>query len=815
MKAFHFLIFFIVISFQGQSQGKLNKVSYNIDKQRLLIKSTAMYLSSVSQGTIDIDSAMVLACTANKLPVSFSFDENYNDDEGESQRAIKMVDQNNIPAALKLLPKLEKTEQIKLFLHLGSYYLFMPGEKKHDLKISLSYIKQAIDLSNSLGILKWKLQSNTLLAKYYTQADNASESKRLFSKVVNENRILKDPKSLADILNNQGTYLAINDPDKEKILTEAMSIYKSLHQKELEIEVLMKILTIHFWAGNIDLAEKELLKALELQKQIGFLHTHYTTAPLAYIYTIKNDLKKALVYAIEGTKTMEGTNDLICADNFYLRLGSVYSALEHNEEAINLFKKSFNKRTKGINSGSWYKSLYLIIQTLCLEKKYKEALHYIALTDNYPPTNTLDSYYLSYAKATSYEEMKNYAKAEKFYIEMDKYAQMIITPKTVISILFGYTKMSLFYAKKGNALKAAIYADKVASLAEKMNHTVKFQELELALFKIDSINGNYASSMKHYQNFTKIHDSLYDIAKNRKIEELKIQYETLKKEESINTLEVKSKLQETELDKSKLLINFSIGIILLLFIIIGLFYNHYQLKQKNNKKLELKEKEISLKNKSLQNLVLEKEWLIKEIHHRVKNNLQTVMSLLNSQTEFIEDDLALSTIKSSQLRIHAMSLIHQKLYMSENIASINMPIYINELVEYLRDSFHSNQHIRFVIDIEELELEVTQAIPVGLIINEAVTNALKYAFPDNRDGIISLSLISTESDQYTLTVKDNGIGIPINDNKVKTSFGMSLIKGLCEDLDAVFSIENNNGTVIQLTFEKNILDVQEISSDEL
>lgn len=808
MKQLYFLSFFILISFSIFSQTKVQNNNYNIKKNRLLIKSTAMYLSSVSQGSIDIDSAMVLACAANKFPISFSFDEGFND--GKSVRGSEMVDQSDISAALKILPSLKNSDHIKLLLQLGSHYLFKPGEKKEDLQKSLYYIKQAIAQSKLSGSLKWKHQSNILLAKYYTQANNFAESKKLFSTVVNESRKLNNPKYLADALNNEGSYLAVDDPDKEKVLTEAMSIYKSLNEKELEIEMRMKILTIHFWAGNIDLAEKELLEIDEIQKKIGFKHTHYTTAPLTFIYTLKNNLRKALFYAIENVKTMENTNDFLCADNFYLHLGSVYFSMGHIDESINLYKKSFDMRTKSITSGAWSKSLYLIIECLAQEKRYKEALTYIKLTDLYPPKNDVDVFFLAYCKAGTYDVMGNPA-AEKSYIEMDKSAQKIMSPKTAIVILTGYSKMSLFYAKKGNAAKAQFYADKVLDLGKKTNQSIKFQDLELSLFKIDSLNGKFYSSINHYQNFTKINDSLYDISNNKKIEELKIEYETLQKEENIKKLEVQSKLQQTKLDKSKLLINSSIGIILLLFILIGLFYNHYQLKQKSSRKLEQKEKEISLKNISLQNLVLEKEWLIKEIHHRVKNNLQTVMSLLNSQTEFIEDHLALSTIKSSQHRIHAMSLIHQKLYMSENIASINMPVYINELIEYLKDAFNLNQNPRFLLEIEELELEVTQAIPLGLIINEAVTNAIKYAFPNNQNGLITVSLTSTNDTHYLLTIQDNGIGIAMDADKVNTSFGMSLIKGLSEDLDGIFSIENQNGTLLKLSFEKNILDVEEMN----
>lgn len=118
---------------------------------------------------------------------------------------------------------------------------------------------------------------------------------------------------------------------------------------------------------------------------------------------------------------------------------------------------------------------------------------------------------------------------------------------------------------------------------------------------------------------------------------------------------------------------------------------------------------------------------------------------------------------------------------------------------------------RFLLEIEELELEVTQAIPLGLIINEAVTNAIKYAFPNNQNGLITVSLSSTNDTQYLLTIQDNGIGIPVEADKVNTSFGMSLIKGLSEDLDGIFSIENHNGTLLKLSFEKNNLDVEEMN----
>jgi two-component sensor histidine kinase len=166
---------------------------------------------------------------------------------------------------------------------------------------------------------------------------------------------------------------------------------------------------------------------------------------------------------------------------------------------------------------------------------------------------------------------------------------------------------------------------------------------------------------------------------------------------------------------------------------------------------------------------------------------------------------ALTAIHDSQHRVQAMSLIHQKLYGSGNLSSIDMSFYIRELVSYLADSFDTGQRIRFELDIKSLEMDVSQAVPLGLILNEAITNSIKYAFPDNRDGIISISLSPTSPQYCLLSIADNGIGMPQHfNNKKPGSLGMSLMTGLSEDLDGNFSIQNNNGTTIKILFPKDM-----------
>jgi two-component sensor histidine kinase/streptogramin lyase len=223
--------------------------------------------------------------------------------------------------------------------------------------------------------------------------------------------------------------------------------------------------------------------------------------------------------------------------------------------------------------------------------------------------------------------------------------------------------------------------------------------------------------------------------------------------------------------------------------------------------LEVQQQEINKKNNSLEGLIVEKdklleekEWLLKEIHHRVKNSLQMVMSLLNSQSAFIDNEPALTAIHDSQHRVHAISLIHQKLYNSQNLSSINMSFYMRELVSYLGDSFNTGRQIRFEYDIDSVEMDVSHAVPIGLILNEAITNSIKYAFPHGRNGVIAVSLKNPGPHHYLIVVSDNGVGIPFQFSKRPGSLGMNLMQGLSEDLDGNFSIENSNGTTIKVSF---------------
>ncbi|MEO8765531.1 MAG: sensor histidine kinase [Ginsengibacter sp.] len=225
-----------------------------------------------------------------------------------------------------------------------------------------------------------------------------------------------------------------------------------------------------------------------------------------------------------------------------------------------------------------------------------------------------------------------------------------------------------------------------------------------------------------------------------------------------------------------------------------MLYRQYGLKQKSNNV-------ISHKNEQLQHFLTEKEWLIKEIHHRVKNNFQTVMGLLGTQSAYLRNEEAINAIQDSQHRIQSMSLIHQRLYQTENLSAINMTDYIHELVDSLNDSFNTHSYIRFNLEIEPIELDLAHCIPLGLILNEAITNSFKYAFPENKKGTIAISFRHSSENHLVLTISDNGIGLPSGFTALRSeSMGMNLMRGLSEEIGSKFTIVTESGTQISVSF---------------
>ena len=204
----------------------------------------------------------------------------------------------------------------------------------------------------------------------------------------------------------------------------------------------------------------------------------------------------------------------------------------------------------------------------------------------------------------------------------------------------------------------------------------------------------------------------------------------------------------------------------------------------------------------LKNSLKEKEALLKEIHERVKNNLQVISSLLNLQSGYILDPQARARFKETQDRLKAMVLIHEKLYQSQDLTSIDFGGYIRNLAVHLFRSHQANVHvIALHLEVDSISLDIDRAMPCGLIINELVANALQYAFPSGTSGEIRLAFHEDEQRQITLQVSDTGVGVPAHlDFHQAESLGWQLVNTLTEQLQGKILLERNGGTKFTLTF---------------
>ncbi|UKO96022.1 PAS domain S-box protein [Nostoc sp. UHCC 0870] len=198
----------------------------------------------------------------------------------------------------------------------------------------------------------------------------------------------------------------------------------------------------------------------------------------------------------------------------------------------------------------------------------------------------------------------------------------------------------------------------------------------------------------------------------------------------------------------------------------------------------------------------EKEVLLKEIHHRVKNNLGIVSSLLQMQYRRTQDSQATAILLDSKNRIASISLVHEKLYRSDDLANINFAQYIPDLTTHLFDSYNvSSSNIQLNIQVEDVSLDIETAIPCGLIINELVSNALKYAFPIDCTGKIQVSLSQASNHTLILIIRDNGVGLPAEFESKKTkTLGMNLIQGLVKQLRGTLEINSQQGTEFKISF---------------
>ncbi len=318
-------------------------------------------------------------------------------------------------------------------------------------------------------------------------------------------------------------------------------------------------------------------------------------------------------------------------------------------------------------------------------------------------------------------------------------------------------------------------------------HNLLFEiEYTRLLAEFEKESGNYSQSLMLNEEYHKLSDSLKQFQSEQLVLDIEEKYQTKEKQKQIELLEannalIGTKLEQEKLEKYLILGGAAVGLLFLLFLGITYF-------------------KVKEKNKLIEKTLKQKDFLLKEIHHRVKNNLQLITSLLNLQSRYIKDKKAKEVSLDGKNRVRAMSLIHQFLYQKDNYVNLELAEYFERLLIELFEAYHvEDGRIDVDFDIEKIEVDVDRVIPLGLIFNELITNILKYAFPDDRSGTIDISLKKIDSN-LLFNISDDGVGFDDFDAmKNENSFGFTLIEALLQKWNGKFEIYTENGTQAKVT----------------
>jgi len=311
---------------------------------------------------------------------------------------------------------------------------------------------------------------------------------------------------------------------------------------------------------------------------------------------------------------------------------------------------------------------------------------------------------------------------------------------------------------------------------------------------------NSDSSNYYYKEAFRVKDFIDTKGKNQILASNELIYTITEEHRLLEKHETDLKNQELRLKNKQKNILVFFALVLLLLLVLSL-YNSYKLK-KSRKEVREKNKEITLKNKQVKIALSEKEVLLKEVHHRVKNNLQVISGLLELQNISVTDESVKLALKEGQNRIQSVALVHKMMYQSENVSKVNMQNYLEELLQVLELSYaNSRKNIQTVINAMGVDLDITLAVPISLIVNEAVCNAYKHAFENKNSGIIEVTISKEQETTYSLLIKDDGVGLPEGfDVKQLKSIGFDLIHGLSRQLKGKLTVNSTIGTEIKITF---------------
>jgi two-component system, sensor histidine kinase PdtaS len=493
------------------------------------------------------------------------------------------------------------------------------------------------------------------------------------------------------------------------------------------------------WSKSMEAVTESLRYYESLNDSLGMIRA---SSKLGFILFELKRIDDALPYhhrALDFAIAIKDTAEISIA---YSNIGLAYEKKEKNDTALIYYQRSFN-----------------------LDQQTDD--QFALLYDQYNLGNI-------------YRKMENYPLALS-YTEKAWEGAKKVGSRAIINYsqtLLGSIYIKLDQTRKGiDLLKDLIESATIQS-------TVDLSDIHANLYLGYKEIGDIPSAFHHLEIYHELSDSLLNQNITQQINNLEIEYQTEKTRQELALANSEKEIAELKLDSFRFRLYFLLGVLLL---ISGLLYYLYRLNR-----------QVKDQNLIISRSLKEKEVLLKEIHHRVKNNLQVISSILSLQSKAEDDPNVISALKLGQNRVRSMALIHQNLYEENNLTGIEVKQYFDKLTRSLFHSYNiSPDRIRLETDIQDLHLDVETVIPLGLIVNELITNSLKYAFPGDLEGTIKVKLQESNG-ILRLDVTDNGIGWEQQPEKTGKSFGYRLINAFKQQLKAQLDIDSTNGTSVHM-----------------
>lgn len=528
---------------------------------------------------------------------------------------------------------------------------------------------------------------------------------------------------------------------------------------------------------ELDMAEIVLRSAMDkIPEQESWL----LLTNMGYVYERRGDLGEAFEYAEKTLELGEKYQDkkamaMAYSDmsNLFWKQGKFYKGLEYGSKSLALFEE------RGIQDLDYDFTLHVMGNNLMELDRLEEALPYfqksVQIGEKYGFYNNLSDSYI--ALCDLYIKTREFKKAESSGKEALKYAELLENNFMVVRSLHSLGKLKNKEKKFEDAISYLLQSIEVAG--ENFGDDYYLSLVYFEMSKAFEGNQQMNEALQSHKKYHQLNGQVFTVATENKIADIQTRMDVNAKENTIS-------LQLEKLKQQKVLQLFILVFLGMLVLFLLLLLRVFLRKKKYSMLLEKQNRE--------------KEFLLKEIHHRVKNNLQTISSLLALQTDQVDNPELQNLLIENQHRVQSIGMIHQNLYKGENLAAIEMRQYFLNLGYFIIDSFDANEWITLECPMDTLELDVDKAIPIGLIVNELITNSLKYAFPSNVKGKITICL-TEENSHLHLKVADNGVGFEQNQDIKGSGFGTQLIKLLTQQMDGKMTLTTHSGTEVSFEFQ--------------